>query len=247
MSPDAYLEMAETEHTHWWFAGRRAVVTGLLSRLSLPPDARIIEIGCGTGGNLDMLSAFGRVSALEMSDVARNIATTRTNGRFQIHAGSAPDDLPVLGEKFDLICLIDVLEHIEDDIGTLAVLRGMLAEGGRIMITVPAYRWLWSRHDEFLHHKRRYTAAELKSKAALVGLSATRISYYNTLLFPVAALMRLQDRLFKREIASGTSVPPRLINALFRRIFSGERYLLNAVSLPFGVSLFAILAASESA
>src|SRR4029077_81559 len=133
-----------------------------ISRLKLPPKPRILEIGSGTGGNLVMLSSFGQVSAVEMDASARSIALQKTDGRFDIRAGFCPGGIPFANEKFDLICLFDVLEHIEEDIATLVAVKGLLASGGRVLMTVPAQQWLWSAHDEFLHHKRRYAARELR-------------------------------------------------------------------------------------
>jgi len=239
MSPEAYIEMAETENRHWWFAGRRLLLRKLISGLNLPAQANILEVGCGTGGNLEMLSAFGRVSALEMNETARSIAIEKTGGRIDIRAASCPENIPRFNEKFDLVCLFDVLEHIDEDVPTLTVLKGLLNERGRILLTVPAYAWLWSRHDEFLHHKRRYTADILREKAAAAGLHSARLSYFNTLLFPLAVAVRLKDRMAGRD--SGTSVPPAPINIVLREIFGAERFLLHRLLLPFGVSLYAVL------
>lgn len=243
MNPNAYLEMAQTEAQHWWFTARRAILSTLISRFQLPANARILEIGSGTGGNLEMLSAFGQVSALEMDEVARTIATQKTGGRFDIRAGSCPKDIPFASEKFDLICLFDVLEHIDADVETLVATRKLLADGGRILLTVPAYRWLWSAHDEFLHHKRRYSAVELIDKVAAASLRMEKISYFNTLLFPLAAAVRLKERLLKSRTASGTAIPAAPINAALRTIFGMERFLLGRLPLPFGVSLCAVLRA----
>lgn len=241
MSPDAYLEMADTEARHWWFSGRRAILAHLISTFDLPPNARILEIGSGTGGNLQMLSSFGQVSALEMDATARSIASEKTGGRFDVRPGFCPTDIPFAGEKFDLICLFDVLEHIDEDVETLIALKGLLAQGGRVLVTVPAYRWLWSAHDDFLHHKRRYSASELRQKVAASGLQPVKISYFNTILFPLAALVRLKDRLLSNSSASGSSIPPAPINQLFTILFSGERTLVAKMNLPFGVSLLGVL------
>ena len=241
MNPDAYLQMADTEQRHWWFSGRRAILSSVIETLNLPTNSKILEIGSGTGGNLQMLAAFGKVSALEMDDTARSIAAARTGGRFDIRSGFCPTNIPFAGEKFDLICLFDVLEHIEDDVGTLMALHGFLAEGGKIVLTVPAYRWLWSAHDEFLHHKRRYSFDELRRKIAAAGLQAERVSYFNVILFPLAVMARLTDRLFRATSSSGNSVPVAVINSVFTFLFSQERYILEKMNLPFGVSMLAVL------
>jgi len=206
---------------------------------------RILEIGSGTGGNLQMLSSFGQVSALEMDATARSIASEKTGGRFDIRPGFCPTDILFTAEKFDLICLFDVLEHIDEDVETLIAVKGLLAEGGRVLVTVPAYRWLWSVHDDFLHHKRRYSATELRQKIAASGLQPVKISYFNTILFPLVAIFRLKDRLLGSSSASGSSVPPAPINQLFASLFSGERFLLAKINLPFGVSLLGVLQAGH--
>ncbi len=243
MSPEAYLDMAQTEATHWWFVGRRAVLTSVIERLALEPQARILEIGCGTGGNLPMLAAFGQVHALEMDDTARTIAADKTGHRFDIRAGVCPNDIPFRDQKFDLICLFDVLEHIEQDNETLAAARDMLAENGRIVVTVPAYRWMWGPHDEFLHHKRRYTARELRAKLDRAQLRSDKLTYFNMFLFPIAALVRIKDRLLRSATSSGTATPPGPINAAFRRILGLESQLLRNFDLPFGLSLLAVVRA----
>ena len=109
------------------------------------------------------------------------------------------------------------------------------------MVTVPAYRWLWSAHDEFLHHKRRYSLAELREKIAAAGLQIAELAYFNSLLFPLAAAVRIKDRLLNQDRASGTAIPVRPVNALLHTVLSAERFLVGRVPLPFGVSMMAVL------
>jgi SAM-dependent methyltransferase len=241
MDPKAYLEMAETEDRHWWFVGRRAVLKDLISAFKLPPLANILEVGVGTGGNLQMLGEFGTVKGMELNPIAREIATRKTQGRIEVRPGRCPDDIAFTDDRFNLICMFDVLEHVEEDVETLAALRRSLTPDGRLLLTVPAFPWLWSGHDDFLHHKRRYTARDLASKIAAAGLRLERISYFNTLLFPLGVLARALNRLTSGKVASDAAVPVAHVNFILRHIFSLEKSLLKRMNLPFGMSLVAVL------
>lgn len=240
MNPDAYVEMAATESRHWWFQARRKIIESTIDTMGLPDATRILEVGSGTGGNLRMLSRHGDVSAMEMDEQARKLASEKTDGAFTILPGSCPGNLPFQDEQFDLICMFDVLEHIEEDVAALAALRQHLAPGGRMLITVPAYQWLWSAHDVFLHHKRRYTAHRLRKAFGNSGLQVDRISYFNTLLLPLAALGRLYDRIVSNNGSSGRGIPPAPINTVLEYIFASERHMLKRFNLPAGVSLMGI-------
>lgn len=245
MSPEAYLEMADTELEHWWFRGRRDVLCSILRQLALAPGTRVLEVGSGTGGNLDILAQFGSVSGLEMDANALAMSVERTRGRFDLRRGRCPDDVPFHEGTFDLICFLDCLEHIADDVGTLEGMRGLLAPGGSILVTVPAYQWLWSAHDEFLHHHRRYDRASLTKCAQAAGYRIERVTYFNTLLLPLAVAVRWCDRLLRRGRSSGDAVPAAPLNAILYGIFKREAPWLAHHGLPFGVSLLAVLKADS--
>jgi len=235
--------MADTESRHWWFVARREILRGELERLALGPGSRLLEVGSGTGGNLELLSHYGKLSAMEMDASARALANGKTGGRFDIRFGHCPDNIPFESGEFDLICMFDVLEHIDEDVETLQALTPLLAEGGRMLVTVPAYAWLWGAHDEFLHHKRRYNRRNFEALVAAAGLRLERFSYFNTLLFPLAAAVRIKERLLHSEHAAGQGLPAPWLNEVLQRTFASERWLLGRTTLPYGVSLLAVLGA----
>jgi SAM-dependent methyltransferase len=240
MHPETYRLMAEVEDRHWWFRARRDITRAAIEQLALAPGAQLLEAGCGTGGNLEMLAGFGELHAFEPDDLAREVACAKGVGR--VVAGGLPHALPAAPERLDLVCAFDVLEHIDDDHAAAAALARRLAPGGHLVVTVPAYRWLWSRHDDAVAHKRRYTRGELRRLLRDAGFEVRRCSYFNSLLFPPIAEVRLGRRLLGIE-DDGTremALPGPLLNRLLYRIFAFERRLLARVDLPFGVSLLAV-------
>jgi SAM-dependent methyltransferase len=243
MELEAYIDMAKVEARHWWFRGRRAVLAATIRRLELKPGAKILELGSGTGGNLAMLSVFGDVTAVEMHEAARALARA-TNGGADIRAGHLPDGLN-LTERYDLIGLFDVLEHIDDDTAALIALRQHLAPGGRAVITVPAYAALFGPHDLTLHHKRRYEKAELRAKLRRAGLRVQQLTFINTALLPAVAAARVVERWLRRPRAVGTGVPLAPFNAVLAWLFAAEAHLLRYMNLPCGSSLLAVVTMAE--
>lgn len=239
MDPHIYQEMVEQENTHWWFTARRAITSALLKTLNLPANARILDAGCGSGGNLPLLSPMGDVHAFEMSDMMRQHAQARGIGH--VESGMLPDAIPFNGTQFDLITLFDVLEHVKDDEAALRALAARLAPGGALCLTVPAYQWLFGRHDRQHHHFRRYSRRELLAKLKAAGLQVELANYWNMFLFPVALAARLLDGLRDgKEQALGTSMPAPAINRLLALLVACERFLIPHVPLPFGLSLIVL-------
>jgi SAM-dependent methyltransferase len=237
-----YERMAELDERHWWYRARRELLAELIARrIKLPRDARILEIGCGTGHNLEMLARFGAVDGIEIDAEARAIASRRL-GR-PIGSAPLPELKGVEDGAYDLVALLDVIEHVEADAEALAGVARKLRPGGRVLITVPAFPWMWSAHDEVNHHKRRYTRRTLAALVADAGLKLEMMSWFNSLLFPLAAAARLAGRVTGKQ-DSDDKMPPGPINTLFEFLFGLERYALGRVPFPPGVSLVAIASAS---
>ncbi len=238
-----YQRMSELEDEHWWFSARRLMIQTILGRLvTLPDDPKILEDGCGTGGNLKLPQSFGATDAFEFDASARRFAAEKL--RMPVPFGALPDTIPFARNAYDLICLFDVLEHIEDDLGSLKSLAGHLAQGGKIVLTVPAFPALWSRHDERHHHFRRYTAKSMARLAQAASLKITHDGYFNTALLPLAVTSRAINGLLRREVADATMPGPVLNNMLFR-IFASERHLIGRLRMPVGLSYFAVLSAQD--
>ncbi|MEA3009686.1 MAG: hypothetical protein QOJ91_1378 [Sphingomonadales bacterium] len=238
MDRSVYDRMEEIDGTHWWFVARRRIVSKLLARqLAGRTGLRILEVGCGTGSNLAMLGQFGSVDAIEPDDRARAVAVRRTGVAAQ--GGYLPDGVSLDDGAYDVIVLLDVLEHIPADVAALAALRPKLARGGKLLLTVPAMPWLWSAHDLAHHHHRRYTRRKLEAVLAAAGFALRHRSYFNSLLFPLIAAARAAGKISGRQGGDDAMPGPRM-NRLLERIFSAERLWIGRVSPPFGVSLAAV-------
>jgi SAM-dependent methyltransferase len=239
MDRDVYRRLDALEGQHWWFAARRCILRSAIERFRpQAEELRLLEAGCGTGGNLAMLSEFGAVDAFELDDEARQVAAGK--GAIDVRKGMLPDDVPFAPGGYDIVVAFDVIEHVEEDVASLRSLGERLAPGGRLVMTVPALPWLWGGHDETHHHYRRYLRKDVEGALRAAGLKPVAVTYYNTALFPLIALTRLLKKLLGRDATPDDRMPGPAVNALLKAVFSAERHLIGRVRMPIGVSLLAV-------
>ena len=239
MDRAVFDRMAELDQKHWWFTARRRILDQVIRRVVRPPAAaRILELGCGTGHNLDMLGAFGTVEASELDDHARELAAKRL-GR-AIEQAALPELLRFPADSYDIVALLDVLEHVVDDKGSLAAIFTRLKPGGALLVTVPANPWMWSAHDVAHHHHRRYRKADLARLSRAAGYDIDLLSPFNTMLFPLIAGVRVLNKLRRHDSADDT-LPGPAVNGILDRLFGVEAGLIGRLPFPFGVSLVAVL------
>jgi ubiquinone/menaquinone biosynthesis C-methylase UbiE len=240
MNTPEYAEMFKLESFYWWFVARRRllekIIKHLVTRFKNPV---MLDVGCGTGINYGVLAKYGETVSCDFSEEALRFARSRGLDNL---VRSRVETLPFQSSSFDVVTALDMLEHIDDDLAALRELRRVIREDGQLVITVPAYGFLWSEHDEALHHRRRYAASELRNKLTLTGFEVERISYYITFLFFPIFVMRLLQSVFKKSVYPKSShvILPSWLNSLLIGILGFERFLLNWINFPFGVSLICI-------
>jgi SAM-dependent methyltransferase len=236
MDPTYTATHIEEDRRHWYFRGRLAVLLGVLARVLPAPPCRILEIGCGTGNVLYALAPFGQAVGVERDPGLRAVGHA---AGLDIRAGALPDDLSVPDAWADAVLLLDVVEHLDDDLGSVRAARRALRSGGVMVLTVPAYGWLWSGHDLALGHRRRYSARTLRAVVVAAGLRVEHAGYFNTVLFPAIASVRLAKRLVR---ARGHDLrrPPDPVNRALERLFALERHVVLRPGLPFGSSVLVV-------
>jgi SAM-dependent methyltransferase len=240
MDRDYELQTHRAEDRHWWYRGRRVVIERVVEDLRLPARAQILDAGCGSGRNMVELARHGAVTGVELSQTSACLARERRAG--EVVEGSVLE-MPFEEGRFDLAASLDVIEHLEDDVVALRELRRVVKPGGSLLVTVPAYQWLWSGHDEVNHHHRRYTRRSLQRAGEQAGWQQLRTTYFNSLLLPAAILLRVLDRFSRKTTESSLDlwVPPAPLNWLLERPLTLEATLIaRGGRIPAGLSLLAV-------
>jgi len=238
-----YQDFYNLEEKHWWFLGRRRIVFSLLEQY-LPNESqlRILDVGCGAGFTLKELEKYGLATGVDVSEEAIKFCKLRgcTNVYKLDRKGLLFED-----KIFDVVVALDVIEHISDDCAALSEYCRVTKEDGILVLTVPAYGFLWGAHDEVNHHKRRYVANELNARVEKAGFAVQRLTYFNTFLFPFILLARMSQRMTK--MANGGYKPRSDLklhhpgtNNVLKTVFVLEGRLLKKCDFPYGVSLLCV-------
>ena len=238
MERHTYAIMYEVEGSHWWFAGRRRIlesfVKEIIAGLNMEGRApQILDVGCGTGANLEMLAQFGNAEGVDVSEDA--LAFCRARGLTRVKQGAA-ERLPYADASFDLVTALDVVEHLDDDAGGLREMRRVLRPDGRALLFVPAFGWLWGVQDDISHHRRRYTLPQLTGRVREAGFEVERATYANLTFFAPVLAGRLLMRATGVRPASENNINVPALNGLLGRLFGAERFWLRRLNFPFGVS-----------
>ena len=240
MQPHTYAIMRGVEDQHWWYVGRRRIITSWVESVCREIGKRrprILDVGCGTGANLQMLAEFGVAEGVDVSAEALDFC--RARGLGGVRQGAA-ESLPYEDAQFDLVTSLDVVEHLDDDVAGLREVFRVLRPGGRALLFVPAFMFLWGVQDDVSNHRRRYTLAELKERLGAAGLTVERASYANITFFAPILFARVLMRLTGLRPASENNINIGALNGLLSRVLGAESWCLRKMSFPFGVSVICI-------
>jgi SAM-dependent methyltransferase len=242
MEEEFYPAYYRLEGRHWWFLGPPQPVPARAGA-GVPAAARPIELldfGCGTGAFLEHLERFGNVNAVDADPSAVEFCHSRGRSEVQLVPPGAP--LPFADATFDLVTTLDVIEHIGDDVGALRELHRVLRPGGRLLVAVPAFMFLWGKQDEVSHHHRRYTARTMRRALVAAGFAVDRTTYFNTILFPpiAAPAARAAAPAPPSTRQSDFDVGPEALNRALGALFGAEARVIARWNVPFGVSLMAL-------
>lgn len=243
MDDELYRLHAEREETYWWWVAKNRIILRLIEKYG-PASGRALDVGCGAGGVLAKLSEKYDAVGVDMSPEAR--AYCHARGLRAVH-GSLPSGLPFAPERdgFDVIVMSEVIEHVHEDRESVAACAGLLNPGGVLVCTVPAHRWLWSSHDDFNHHVRRYTRRGFAALFEELGLQERVMSWYQCASMPLLMAARVGERLkvvMGGKAAEKASVQPLpgVINSVLRAGFECEKHVLGRAGLPWGTSVISV-------
>tara|TARA_B100000989_G_scaffold81290_1_gene57976 strand:- start:1624 stop:2334 length:711 start_codon:yes stop_codon:yes gene_type:complete len=234
MNNETFLRHITHQKKHWWFQARKQIIFNLIKQIKFQKKINILDFGAGSGVNTEMLTHFGAVDVFEKNKVALK------NLKQKLRIKNSYSKFNMKKNYYDFILLADVIEHIKKPRQTLNILRKLLKKNGLILITVPAYQFLYSKKDISLGHYRRYSKSSLANE--IKNFKIKKVSYFNTFLFPIIAIMTLWNKFFKIDYIKNVEKTPNfLINKFLYSIFYFEKYFLKFFNFPFGISIYALI------
>jgi SAM-dependent methyltransferase len=241
MQRHTYAIMDEVEGSHWWFVGRRAILESFLEPIiqnlkSKGQNPKILDVGCGTGANIEMLSQYGAAEGVDVSEEALEFC--RRKG-LTVQKGLA-ESLPYGDETFDLTTALDVIEHLDDDVAGLQEMFRVTKHGGYSLIFVPAFMWLWGVQDDISHHRIRYTRKQIVERLTKAGYKVERATYANWTFFAPILAGRTLMKITGLKPESENNITISGLNGIFGKLFAAERHWLRNIDFPFGVSIVVI-------
>jgi len=256
MNYQEYEKLYQLENTYWWHIGRQSIIGRLMGLVvKRTPAPCILDVGCGTGGMLGVLGSFGgEVYGLDYSAAALSFCQQRGWPAQFLFEGRA-EALPFGNNHFEVVSMFDLLEHLSDDLAALNEAHRVLKPGGWLLLTVPAYPWLWGEHDEALGHQRRYRVQDLKSKICEAGFTIEKLTFAVSILLPPIILYRGWRKIWanspshlgaaegeSRRVSPQTSyvILPKTLNQTFVKVLKLEGWLIPRISLPFGASIICL-------
>ncbi len=239
MMEHTYAVFSEFEESHWWFVGRRKIIEMFIKDIAAQFERRpqIVDVGSGTGANILMLQEYGDVTGIDVSREAIDFCKQR--GLENVKLGAA-EAIPMDDRSADVVTALDVVEHLDDDVGCLRECRRILRSDGRILLFVPAFMFLWGIQDDVSRHRRRYTMPQLQKAVEEAGFAVERSTYVNIIFFLPIFLVRKFMRIFRIKTDTEISIGISPLNGIFTWIFSSERAFLRLMNFPFGVSAVCI-------
>ena len=240
MQQHTYSIMYEVEGTHWWFVGRRRIIGSFVEEIRRELGSErphILDVGCGTGANLELLGEYGDAEGVDVSHEA--LAFCRERGLDNVRHGAA-EKLPYEDGSFDLVTGLDVVEHLDDDVAGLKEMRRVLRPDGRALLFVPAFMFLWGVQDDISHHRRRYTLPGLRRVVEAAGFRVERMTYANISFFAPILLGRALMKVTGLRPASENNINVSALNGVLGRVLGAESFFLKRMNFPFGVSALCV-------
>jgi len=238
MQQHTYAIMNRVEDSHWWYVGRRQILESFLEGIiqnskSKIQNPTILDVGCGTGGNLEMLEKFGAAEGVDVSDDALEFCKLKG---LTVHKGLA-ERLPFADESFDVVTALDVVEHLDDDVAGLKEMQRVLKKDGKTLIFVPAFMWLWGVQDDVSNHRIRYTKKQIVERLEKSGFEIERATYANWTFFAPILGGRTLMKITGIKPESENNINVSALNGVFGKLFGAERFWLKNFNFPFGVSI----------